>query len=158
MIFQYNDIIPQHCVLVKFLNKNSVKNYSENNSSDLMTVIHSMPQVSDTITHVIMYWGKCRYYCAFHKNSYRFAVELDSWFAVVYNVSTIKLMEVTAMLKISELAMPKSRKVTTICNGRREVWTDYEEAKAYFLELMMSTDGEEHGTCGVRLYSAYART
>ena len=34
------------------------------------------------------------------------------------------------MLKISELAMPKSRKVTTICNGRREVWTDYEEAKA----------------------------
>lgn len=53
-------------------------------------------------------------------------------------------MEVTAMLKISELAMPKSRKVTTICNGRREVWTDYEEAKAYFLELMMSTDGEEH--------------
>ena len=53
-------------------------------------------------------------------------------------------MEVTAMLKISELAMPKSRKVTTICNGKREVWTNYEEAKAYFLELMMSTDGEEH--------------
>ena len=53
-------------------------------------------------------------------------------------------MEVTAMLKISELSMSKSRKVTTICNGRREVWTDYEEAKVYFLELMMSTDGEEH--------------
>ena len=52
------------------------------------------------------------------------------------------------MLKISELAMPKSRKVTTICNGRREVWTDYEEAKAYFLELMMSTDGEEHDRGG----------
>ena len=31
-----------------------------------------------------------------------------------------------------------------VCNGKREVWTDYEEAKAYFLELMMSTDGEEH--------------
>ena len=103
-----------------------------------------MPPGSDTITHVIMHRGKCRYCCAFHKNSYRFDAELDSWFAVVYNVSTIKLMEVTAMLKISELAMPKSRKVTTICNGRREVWTDYEEAKAYFLELMMSTDGEEH--------------
>lgn len=43
-----------------------------------MTVIHSMPQVSDTITHVIMHRGKCRYYCAFHKNSYRFAAELDS--------------------------------------------------------------------------------
>lgn len=53
-------------------------------------------------------------------------------------------MEVTAMLKISELSMSRSRKVTTICNGRREVWTDYEEAKVYFLELMMSTDGEEH--------------
>lgn len=103
-----------------------------------------MPPVSNTITHVIMHRGMCRYCCAFHKNSYRFSAELDSWFNVVYNVSTIKLMEVTAMLKISELAMPKSRKVTTICNGRREVWTDYEEAKAYFLELMMSTDGEEH--------------
>ena len=43
-----------------------------------------------------------------------------------------------------ELAMPRTNKVTTVCNGRREVWTDYEEAKAYFLELMMSTDGEEH--------------
>ena len=48
------------------------------------------------------------------------------------------------MLKISELAMPRTRKVTTVYNGKREVWTDYEEAKAYFLELMMSTDGEEH--------------
>ena len=62
-------------------------------------------------------------------------------------------MEVTAMLKISELAMPKSRKVTTICNGRREVWNDYEEAKAYFLELMMSTDDEEH----VRIYPTASR-
>ncbi len=40
--------------------------------------------------------------------------------------------------------MPKSRKVTTVCNDRREVWTDHEEAKAYFIELMMSTDSEEH--------------
>ena len=31
----------------------------------------------------------------------------------------------------------------TVCNGRREVWTDYEETKAYFLERMMSTEGEE---------------
>ena len=46
------------------------------------------------------------------------------------------------MLKTPELAMPKSRKVTTVCNGRREVWTDYEEAKAYYLDLMMSTEGE----------------
>ena len=46
------------------------------------------------------------------------------------------------MLKTPELSMPRTRKVTTVCNGRREVWTDYEEAKSYFLELMMSTDGE----------------
>ena len=48
------------------------------------------------------------------------------------------------MLKTPELAMPRSHKVTTICNVKREDWTDYEEAKAYFLELMMSTEGEEH--------------
>ena len=42
------------------------------------------------------------------------------------------------MLKTPELAMPRSRKVTTICNGKREVWTDYEQAKAYFLEIMMT--------------------
>jgi len=33
--------------------------------------------------------------------------------------------------------------VTTVCNGKHEVWTDYEEAKAYFLELMMIAEGEE---------------
>lgn len=48
------------------------------------------------------------------------------------------------MLHYSELAMPRSRTVTTVCNGKREVWTDYEEAKAYFLELMMTTEGKEH--------------
>ena len=48
------------------------------------------------------------------------------------------------MLKTPELAMPRTRKVTTVCNGRREFWTDYEQAKAYFLKLMMSTDGDEH--------------
>ena len=48
------------------------------------------------------------------------------------------------MLKTPELAMLKTRKFTTVCNGRREVWTDYEKAKAFFLEMMMSTDGEEH--------------
>lgn len=48
------------------------------------------------------------------------------------------------MLAIPELAMPRSHKVTTVCNGKREFWTDYEQAKAYFLELMMSTEGEKH--------------
>ena len=47
------------------------------------------------------------------------------------------------MLAIPELAMPRSRKVTTAFNGKREVWTDYEEAKAYFLEMMMTAEGEE---------------
>ena len=47
------------------------------------------------------------------------------------------------MLKTPELSMPRTNKVTTVCNGRREVWTDYEEAKAYFLELMMTTEVEE---------------
>ena len=47
------------------------------------------------------------------------------------------------MLAIPELAMPRTRKVTTVCNGKHEVWTDYEQAKAYFLELMMTAEGEE---------------
>lgn len=47
------------------------------------------------------------------------------------------------MLKISELAMSKTRNVTTVCNGKREIWTDYEQVKSYFLEMMMSTEGEE---------------
>ena len=67
---------------------------------------------------------------------------LDSEIIVGYNMVTMKL-EVRYMLAIPELAMPSARKVTTVCNGRHEVWTDYEEAKAYFLEMMMSTDGEE---------------
>ncbi len=47
------------------------------------------------------------------------------------------------MFKIPELAMPKNQKVTTVLNGKREVWSNYEEAKAYFLEMMMSTEGDE---------------
>lgn len=48
------------------------------------------------------------------------------------------------MLKTPELAMPRTRKITTVCNGKREVWTDYEQAKAYFLEMMMTAEGKEH--------------
>lgn len=48
------------------------------------------------------------------------------------------------MLKTPELAMPRIHKVTTVCNGKKEVWSDREEAKSYFLEMMMSSDGEEH--------------
>lgn len=46
------------------------------------------------------------------------------------------------MLKTPELAMPTSNKVTTICNEKRDVWTDYEEAKAYFLELKMHCEAD----------------
>lgn len=49
------------------------------------------------------------------------------------------------MLKTPELAMPRTRKVTSVCNGRREVWKDYEQAKAYFFEIMMTAEGEERG-------------
>jgi hypothetical protein len=57
----------------------------------------------------------------------------------IYNID----LEVTVMLKTPELAMPRSRKVTTVCNGKRKVWTDYEQAKAYFLEIMMTAEGED---------------
>ena len=68
---------------------------------------------------------------------------LDSSVMIVYTVSTITIWRYTAMLKTPELAMPRSRKVTTVCNGRREVWTNHEEAKAFFLEIMMTAEGEE---------------
>ena len=48
------------------------------------------------------------------------------------------------MLKIPELAMDRRRSVKTICNGEVKVWNDREEAKAFFLEMMMNSDGEEH--------------
>ena len=47
------------------------------------------------------------------------------------------------MLKTPELAMQRSNKVTTVCNGRREAWSNYEEAKAYFLEMIMTVEVEE---------------
>lgn len=47
------------------------------------------------------------------------------------------------MLKMSELAMNSNRNVTTKCYGEVKVWDDREEAQAYFLEAMMSSDGAE---------------
>ena len=47
------------------------------------------------------------------------------------------------MLRIPELAMPKTRKVTTVYNGKKTVWDDREEAKDFFLRQMMTTEGEE---------------
>ena len=62
------------------------------------------------------------------------------------------------MLVIPELAMPKSNSVTTVCNGRREVWKDYEEARTYFLEMRMATDGDVHDRAEcIYIYSPSAR-
>lgn len=47
------------------------------------------------------------------------------------------------MLSIPELAMPRTRKVTTVCNGKKEVWNDCEEAQDFFRRQMMTTEGEE---------------
>ena len=47
------------------------------------------------------------------------------------------------MLKTPELAMNPDRKVTTVCYGKKQEWDDREEAQAYFLEAMMSSDGAE---------------
>ena len=48
------------------------------------------------------------------------------------------------MLKFPELTMNRRRTVKTICNGEVRVWNDREEAKTFFLEMMMNSDGEEH--------------
>ncbi len=47
------------------------------------------------------------------------------------------------MLKTLELAMSKTRRVTTVCNGRKEVWEDREEAQDFFLRQIMTAEGEE---------------
>lgn len=47
------------------------------------------------------------------------------------------------MLSIPELAMPRTRKVTTVCNDKKEVWNDREEAQDFFRRQMMTTEGEE---------------
>lgn len=52
-------------------------------------------------------------------------------------------MKAIFMFKIPELAMPRTRKVTTICDGKKEVWDDCEEAQDFFLRQMMTTEGEE---------------
>ena len=44
------------------------------------------------------------------------------------------------MLSVPELAMPRTRKVTTVCNGKKEVWNDREDAQNYFLRQMMTVE------------------
>ena len=47
------------------------------------------------------------------------------------------------MFTIPVLAMPRTRKVTTIYNGKKEIWDNREEARNFFLRQMMTTEGEE---------------
>lgn len=54
-----------------------------------------------------------------------------------------KFLEAIFMFRIPELAMTKTRTVTTICNGKKEIWDDREEAQDFFLRQMMTTEGEE---------------
>lgn len=48
------------------------------------------------------------------------------------------------MLKTPELAMSKTQSVTTKCYGEVKKWNNREEAKDFFLEAMMNSDGSEH--------------
>lgn len=87
----------------------------------------------------IMHWQNNNSCCAFHKNYYNHSVELDSGIFIRYNGFTTIIYGGDFMFKIPELAMPRTRKVTTICDGKKEVWDDYEEAKDFFLRQMMTT-------------------
>ena len=48
------------------------------------------------------------------------------------------------MLNTPELAMSKTQSVTTKCYGEVKKWDNREEAKDFFLEAMMNSDGSEH--------------
>lgn len=44
------------------------------------------------------------------------------------------------MLETPELAMNTRRNLITVCDGRKMKWHSRQEAQAYFLEAMMSSD------------------
>lgn len=48
------------------------------------------------------------------------------------------------MFSIPELAMPKTHKVATVCNAKRVVWENCEEAKDYFFRQMMTAEDEDY--------------
>lgn len=47
------------------------------------------------------------------------------------------------MFTVAEMSMNKKRKVITKCNGEKAIWSSREDAKAFFLEAMMSLENEE---------------
>lgn len=48
------------------------------------------------------------------------------------------------MLKTPEMAMNRNPKVTTKCYGKVQKWDDREQAKQFFLEAMMNSEGVEY--------------
>lgn len=48
------------------------------------------------------------------------------------------------MLKTPELAMNPNPEVTIKCYGKVEKWADREQAKQFFFEAMMNSEGSEH--------------
>lgn len=48
------------------------------------------------------------------------------------------------MLKTPEMSMNPKRKVKTKCYGKVREWNSREEAKDFFLEAMMNSEGAEH--------------
>ena len=55
-----------------------------------------------------------------------------------------------ALADRTDLRMPRTRKGTVVCIGSREVWTDYEEAKAHFLAGTMAI--EDSSSIGLHRY------
>lgn len=48
------------------------------------------------------------------------------------------------MLKTPEMAMNRRKSVTTKCYGEVRKWDEREQAKDFFLEAMMNSEGAEH--------------
>lgn len=48
------------------------------------------------------------------------------------------------MLTTPEYAFRKRKKVTTVFRGKKTIWADYEEAKDYILEAIMTAEGEDY--------------
>lgn len=48
------------------------------------------------------------------------------------------------MLKIPEMAMNRRKSVITKCCGKVTKWNGREQAKDFFLEAMMNSEGAEH--------------
>ena len=71
-----------------------------------------------------MHRGNCFYCCALHKNYYNNSDMLDSKNGIGYNNLTI-LFGDAGYVSNSRIGNAENTQVTTVCNGKREVWEDY---------------------------------